>query len=90
MKVWTEQPGFPVLSVNVTSGIFKLSQQRFLVRRENDIPTGPLWSIPITWTSSKSSIQSTKPVEWLSNIQKDISSDDANADWVIFNIKSAG
>ena len=48
------------------------------------------WSIPMTWSSSDSSSQSTKPVDWLSIREKDIKSNDTNSDSVIFNVKSAG
>jgi aminopeptidase N len=93
MKTWTEQPGFPYVSVTIKRNYITLSQQRFLLRNPNTVPTDSTWWVPITWTSSSqanSTSESTKPVYWLSQRNAEIPNENEDADWMIINVQSTG
>lgn len=45
MNTWLEQPGYPVVSVQVVDGRLTLSQQQFFVGEGNEV--GRLWQIPL-------------------------------------------
>ncbi|XP_031788189.1 uncharacterized protein LOC100124285 [Nasonia vitripennis] len=90
MKTWTEQPGFPYISVTIKPDYIDLSQQRFLLRNPNTIPTDSSWWVPITWASSSQASGSTKPVYWLADRQLRVKNDHKDDDWLILNVESAG
>ncbi|XP_066541158.1 alanyl (membrane) aminopeptidase-like b [Hoplias malabaricus] len=50
MKGWTEQVGYPVISINTSSGL--ISQEQFLLNRTGDY--GLKWHVPITYIRSDS------------------------------------
>ncbi|KAK2848107.1 hypothetical protein Q7C36_009789 [Tachysurus vachellii] len=48
MATWTDQAGYPVISINTTTG--EIVQEQFLLNRAED--TGLEWQIPIIYTQS--------------------------------------
>ncbi|KAL7871287.1 hypothetical protein SRHO_G00087840 [Serrasalmus rhombeus] len=76
MKGWTEQVGYPVISINTTSG--EVSQERFVLNQTGGY--GLIWQVPITYMSTDLKVQdelfkekgpvrkpnfSPKPGQWL-------------------------
>nr|CAD7454244.1 unnamed protein product [Timema tahoe] len=107
MDTWTLQTGFPVLTVirDYETGSALLSQERFLLCASEPnttslsevaakpITPGPLWWIPITYTTMEQpDFETTKPSSWLgAEPSKNLTDLPAgNQHWVIFNIKETG
>ena len=90
MATWTEQAGFPVVSVTIDNGKVFLEQQRFLLRNLKSTPINQTWWLPITWTTQRNPNFNQVNVSWI-NGQRDSSINiDKSAGWVIFNVQSAG
>ncbi len=49
---WTEEPGFPLVSVAEKGDGLKISQERFTIHQKNPAPLQ--WKIPITWRDAAS------------------------------------
>lgn len=91
MDTWTEQPGFPVLSVTIANGSATLSQERFLLRNPKSIATNATWWIPVNWATQRSSdFLTTSPKYWLGTESADIEINAADDEWVVFNVQQAG
>ncbi|XP_026540484.1 aminopeptidase N isoform X1 [Notechis scutatus] len=91
MDRWTLQMGFPVLTVNTTSGI--ITQQHFLLDPESPVerpsPFNYTWIVPISWLSTGKEAE----VYWLTessaqNANFSISADPAQ--WLLLNINVVG
>lgn len=90
MTTWTEQPGFPVVTVAIKNGVVTLQQQRFLLRNLKSTPTNLTWSIPITWTTQENpNFNRINVGHWLQN-ERDTINISQSSGWVIFNVQSAG
>lgn len=77
MPTWTEQMGYPVLSVSrVASNEFQIEQKRFMTDSNND-PTKPeskygyKWDVPVTYFTDKDASGDVTRV-WLNKDQKSI------------------
>ncbi|XP_062245064.1 aminopeptidase Ey-like [Platichthys flesus] len=83
MHNWTNQNGYPVITINTTSG--EVNQKHFLF---NDSSESSLWwHVPIRFMSSKSKF----PLMWLDN--KSVTKNDIiteNGDWILANVNCAG
>ncbi|EZA48634.1 aminopeptidase N isoform X2 [Ooceraea biroi] len=97
MDTWTLQTGFPVVTVtrNYNNGSVTLTQERFLLRnsaRTTSQP-GPLWWIPITYTSEKElNFNNTQPLKWM-KAERSITLNDldvSSSQWLLFNIQETG
>lgn len=49
MRSWTQQGGYPLVTVTLENSLIRLKQERFLDRTDVDLPQGALWSIPVTF-----------------------------------------
>ncbi|XP_076764228.1 putative aminopeptidase-2 [Xylocopa sonorina] len=90
MTTWTEQAGFPVLSVSIKNNLATLKQERFLLRNLKSTPTKLTWWIPLTWTTKANPDFDRLNVQhWMS---KELDTIDLGkpSGWVIFNIQSSG
>ncbi|KAJ9573937.1 hypothetical protein L9F63_008679, partial [Diploptera punctata] len=93
LPLWTTQPGFPVLTVDRQGNVFNVSQERFLLK-EDEESTQENWWIPLTWTKESEApdgFEKTQPMEWLSGYDYDtIQLDIEPTEWIIFNNQEAG
>ncbi|KAL7288625.1 hypothetical protein TKK_0017359 [Trichogramma kaykai] len=93
MKTWTEQSGFPYISVVIKQDTITLEQNRFLLQDQNEVSDDFKWWVPITVASScwnnVTEMQSTKPVFWLSEKKNSVKNTFGN-EWIIFNVQSVG
>ncbi|KAG6458913.1 hypothetical protein O3G_MSEX011120 [Manduca sexta] len=91
MRFWVEQPGYPVLNVEVdmNTGVINLRQERFFISASTQ-GTLQVWPIPVTYTRGNNpdwnALKSTFVMDSRSaQIQKP-----AGREWVIFNVQQQG
>ncbi|XP_077287766.1 membrane alanyl aminopeptidase-like [Arctopsyche grandis] len=87
MISWTEQDGFPLISVFVDrkSGIVKIAQKRFLRQKHE------LWYVPITWSSkSNLNFDNVKPKFIMKEAKHTLEEKIASDDWIVLNIQQSG
>lgn len=90
MTTWTEQAGFPVLSVSIEKGVANVTQERFLLRNLKSTSTKKTWWIPITFaTKENPNFNTVNVVQWVSK-ERDTVRIGNSSDWVIFNVQSSG
>uniref|UniRef100_A0A8C2Y7L3 Aminopeptidase n=1 Tax=Coturnix japonica TaxID=93934 RepID=A0A8C2Y7L3_COTJA len=80
MDSWTCQNGFPVLTVNITTGT--ISQEKF--HNKNNT-----WIVPISWMRNGSS----QPLMWLDNSSKvfpEMQVSESEYDWILLNVNLSG
>lgn len=89
MDSWTHQSGFPVITLNVSTGVVK-QEPFYLERVENQtLLSHNTWIVPIFWM--KNGI--TQPLVWLdksSMIFPGMKLSDSDSDWVILNFNVTG
>lgn len=93
-ETWSNNPGFPVVTVERASTQIRFSQNRFLINIA-DYPAQPVPKryIPLTWTTSvNTDFSDTKPSHWL---QPDIevltvNTDVSSSGWVLLNKQATG
>ncbi|XP_052740778.1 membrane alanyl aminopeptidase-like [Bicyclus anynana] len=89
-RVWVNEPGYPLLTVNVDhgTGVISLSQERFFISPSAP-PTEQIYPIPITYYMKSNETLKLKPSYMMSNktltIQKN-----PGAEWIIFNVLQHG
>lgn len=96
MSTWTEQMGYPVLSVTrVASNEFQVEQRRFMTDSNND-PSKPeskhgyKWDVPVTYFTDKDSSGNVTRV-WLNKDQKSIRIKvPSDATWIKLNKDQVG
>ncbi|NXI54285.1 AMPQ Aminopeptidase, partial [Chloroceryle aenea] len=89
MDSWTCQNGFPVLTLNLTTGT--ISQEQFLNKRnENSTDVNnKTWIIPISWMRNGSS----QPLMWLDKSSKmfpEMQVSESEYDWILLNVNFSG
>uniref|UniRef100_A0A8V5GNK8 Aminopeptidase n=1 Tax=Melopsittacus undulatus TaxID=13146 RepID=A0A8V5GNK8_MELUD len=89
MDSWTCQNGFPVLTLNLTTGT--ISQEQFLNKKnENSTDSyNNTWIIPISWMRNGSS----QPLMWLDKTSKvfpEMQVSESEYDWVLLNVNLNG
>ncbi|KAM6037079.1 aminopeptidase Q isoform 2-T2 [Theristicus caerulescens] len=89
MDSWTCQNGFPVLTLNLTTGT--ISQEQFLNKKnENNTDSyNNTWIIPISWMRNGSS----QPLMWLDKSSKvfpEIQASESEYDWILLNVNLSG
>ncbi|ERE86021.1 aminopeptidase Q-like protein [Cricetulus griseus] len=90
MDSWTYQGGFPVVTLNVSTGIMK-QEPFYLEKAENQIlvSRNNTWIVPIFWM--KNGI--TQPLVWLDKsnmVFPEMQLSDSDGDWVILNLNVTG
>ncbi|XP_008936826.1 PREDICTED: aminopeptidase Q, partial [Merops nubicus] len=89
MDSWTHQKGFPVLTLNLTTGT--ISQEQFL-NRKNENRTNSYnntWIVPISWMRNGSS----QPLVWLDTSSKvfpEMRVSESEYDWILLNVNLSG
>ncbi|NXX84708.1 AMPQ Aminopeptidase, partial [Urocolius indicus] len=89
MDSWTCQNGFPVLTLNLTTGT--ISQEQFL-NKKNETSTDSYnntWIIPISWMRNGSS----QPLIWLDKSNKvfpEMQVSESEYDWILLNVNLRG
>ncbi|XP_062984477.1 aminopeptidase Q-like [Elgaria multicarinata webbii] len=86
MDTWTCQSGFPLLTVNFSTGL--LSQEK-MYSKEGNNNANNTWIIPISWIRN-GTIQ---PLVWLDNRSKifpEMKISDSEYDWIILNVNMTG
>uniref|UniRef100_A0A8C4WJP9 Aminopeptidase n=1 Tax=Gopherus evgoodei TaxID=1825980 RepID=A0A8C4WJP9_9SAUR len=88
MDSWTCQNGFPVLTLNLSTGI--ISQEQFYNKRtENNTTYNNTWIVPISWIRNGSA----QPLVWLDKSSKmfpEMQITDSEHDWILLNVNMAG
>ncbi|KAI5263389.1 Aminopeptidase Q [Manis pentadactyla] len=90
MDSWTHQSGFPVITLNVSTGIIK--QEPFYlgkVKNQTLLTHNDTWIVPILWI--KNGIM--QPLVWLDKSSKvfpEMQVSDSDHDWVILNLNMTG
>uniref|UniRef100_A0A8C8E8F5 Laeverin n=1 Tax=Otus sunia TaxID=257818 RepID=A0A8C8E8F5_9STRI len=89
MDSWTCQNGFPVLTLNLTTGT--ISQEQFLDKKiENNTDSyNNTWIIPISWMRNGSS----QPLMWLDKSSKvfpEMQVSESEYDWILLNVNLSG
>lgn len=91
MRYWVEQPGYPVLNVdvNMNTGVMKLSQERFFINPSAN-QTGQIWPLPLTFTTgNNTNWDNLTPSHVMSGDTMEITKNPGH-DWVIFNVQQKG
>lgn len=91
---WVQQPGYPVLNVNVSSDrqSVTITQRRFL-RNNPDHQDDTLWHIPITYASDKQNtdFSATKASVYLTHFNESLQIELGEAiQWIVFNVQQTG
>ncbi|NXH09690.1 AMPQ Aminopeptidase, partial [Bucco capensis] len=89
MDSWTCQNGFPVLTLNLTTGT--ICQEQFLNKKnENSAHSyNNTWIIPIAWMRNGSS----QPLVWLDKSSKvfpEMQVSESEYDWILLNVNLSG
>ncbi|XP_060615660.2 aminopeptidase Q isoform X1 [Anolis sagrei] len=86
MDTWTCQVGYPVLTVNFSTG--NISQDQYYSEKDKN-STNNTWMIPISWIRNGT----VQPLLWLdksSKIFPEMKISDAERDWIILNVNMTG
>ncbi|KAJ7335681.1 hypothetical protein JRQ81_013622 [Phrynocephalus forsythii] len=86
MDTWTCQSGFPLLTVNFSTG--NISQEKFYSAKVKN-STNNTWVIPVSWIKNGS----VQPLVWLdksSKIFPEMALSDSEYDWIILNVNMTG
>uniref|UniRef100_A0A8B9SXN5 Aminopeptidase n=1 Tax=Anas platyrhynchos TaxID=8839 RepID=A0A8B9SXN5_ANAPL len=90
MDSWTCQNGFPVLTLNITTGT--ISQEQFLNKKNENTSTDSYnntWIVPISWMRNGSS----QPLIWLDKSSKffpEMQVSESEYDWILLNVNLSG
>ncbi|XP_071437784.1 aminopeptidase Q isoform X4 [Pithys albifrons albifrons] len=89
MDSWTCQNGFPVLTLNLTTGTIR--QEQFLSKknRKSTDSNNNTWIIPISWMRNGSS----QPLMWLDKSSKvfpEMQVLESEYDWILLNVNLSG
>lgn len=89
LKSWTEQAGYPYVTVQRRENGIHISQKKFLISGEAEEEPATTWWVPITYTTkNRINFDDTAPKVWLRNIaEDDIELTLADDEWVILNIQ---
>ncbi|KAI4022279.1 laeverin [Homo sapiens] len=90
MDSWTHQSGFPVITLNVSTGVMK--QEPFYlenIKNRTLLTSNDTWIVPILWIKNGT----TQPLVWLDQSSKvfpEMQVSDSDHDWVILNLNMTG
>ncbi|PNF37826.1 Aminopeptidase N [Cryptotermes secundus] len=90
---WTIQPGYPVIKVVRENGKISVTQERFLLKDNENSELK--WFVPLTWTRESEApegFQSTEPKEWLhpTDTPTELNIEISPEEWIIFNNQETG
>ncbi|XP_004640661.1 aminopeptidase Q isoform X2 [Octodon degus] len=90
MDSWTHQGGFPVITLNVSTGVMK-QEPFYLGKVENQtlLTHNGTWIVPILWMKNGT----VQPLVWLNKSSKvfpEMQVSDSDHDWVILNLNMTG
>ncbi|KAM3967233.1 membrane alanyl aminopeptidase-like [Aphomia sociella] len=91
MKYWVDEPGYPVLNVDVdmNSGSISLEQERFFISATAD-STDQVWPLPLTFTTGNNpNWEDLTPKHLMTEKTYEIQKE-ASHEWVIFNVQQKG
>ncbi|XP_008823498.1 aminopeptidase Q [Nannospalax galili] len=90
MDSWTYQSGFPVLTLNVSTGVM-IQEPFYLEKVENQtlLSHNSTWIVPILWMKN-GIIQSLAWLDKSSKIFPEMQLSDSDHDWVILNLNMTG
>ncbi|XP_039422909.1 aminopeptidase Q [Corvus cornix cornix] len=89
MDSWTCQNGFPVLTLNLTTGTIRQEQFFNKKNRKNTDSYNNTWIIPISWMRNGSS----QPLTWLDKSSKmfpEMQVSESEYDWILLNVNLSG
>ncbi|NWU31061.1 AMPQ Aminopeptidase, partial [Dyaphorophyia castanea] len=89
MDSWTCQDGFPVLTLNLTTGTIRQEQFFNKKNRRSTDSYNNTWIIPISWMRNGSS----QPLTWLDKSSKmfpEMQVSESNYDWILLNVNLSG
>ncbi|XP_063377572.1 uncharacterized protein LOC134664758 [Cydia fagiglandana] len=89
MKYWVDEPGYPVLDVevNTDTGVISLSQERFFVSA-TATQTEQVWPLPLTWTTgSNPDFENLRPSRVMTGRTDTVQKTAGVEEWVIFNVQ---
>ncbi|NXM67737.1 AMPQ Aminopeptidase, partial [Serilophus lunatus] len=89
MDSWTCQNGFPVLTVNLTTGTIRQEQVFNKKNRKSTDAYNNTWIIPVSWMRNGSS----QPLMWLDNSSKvfpEMAVLESEYDWILLNVNLSG
>lgn len=94
MKTWTQQKGFPIVTVtrNYLTGTFNLSQERYTAFNLSAADSS-IWWIPINYasTATRNTFNETTPMNWFTTKSLEINSINIQSnDWLILNKQQTG
>ncbi|XP_036136048.1 aminopeptidase Q [Molossus molossus] len=90
MDSWTYQSGFPIITLNVSTGVMK--QEPFYlekVKNQTLLTHNDTWIVPILWMKNGT----TQSLVWLDKSSKlfpEMQVSDSDHDWVILNLNMSG
>ncbi|XP_008047122.1 aminopeptidase Q [Carlito syrichta] len=90
MDSWTRQSGFPVITLNVSTGVMK--QEPFYLEKfknQSLLTHNETWIIPILWIKNGTS-QSLVWLDKSSKVFPEMQVSDSDHDWVILNLNMTG
>uniref|UniRef100_A0A8C3Y5N1 Aminopeptidase n=1 Tax=Catharus ustulatus TaxID=91951 RepID=A0A8C3Y5N1_CATUS len=89
MDSWTCQNGFPVLTLNLTTGTVRQEQFFNKNNRKSTDSYNNTWIIPISWMRNGSS----QPLTWLDKSSKmfpEMQVSESEYDWILLNVNLSG
>ncbi|CAH2218458.1 jg21835, partial [Pararge aegeria aegeria] len=91
MRYWVEQPGYPVINVNVNmnTGLMTVTQERFFISASAS-KTEQVWPLPLTYTAGNNpDWENLTPSIVMINRTIEIAKGQGH-EWVIFNVQQKG
>ncbi|XP_013184609.1 membrane alanyl aminopeptidase [Amyelois transitella] len=91
MRYWVEEPGYPVIDVNVDmgTGLITITQERFFLSTTAE-QTQQNWPLPLTFTSGNNpSWNDLTPRHLMNGSSYEIQKDPGH-EWVVFNVQQKG
>ncbi|XP_041970213.1 membrane alanyl aminopeptidase-like [Aricia agestis] len=91
MKYWVEEPGYPVINVNVDINDNKihLSQERFFISASAS-QTEQVWPVPVTFTTGSNPNWENLTPEYVFDSRDMMINQELSNEWVIFNLQQKG
>ncbi|XP_034829842.1 membrane alanyl aminopeptidase-like [Maniola hyperantus] len=91
MRYWVEQPGYPLIDVNVNTntGVMIVTQERFFISASSN-KTEQVWPLPLTYTTGRNpNWDNLTPTVVMINRSIEILKEPGD-EWVIFNVQQKG
>ncbi|XP_034233964.1 aminopeptidase N-like [Thrips palmi] len=89
LEAWTQEAGYPVVTLRTENGKTTVSQERFLSSQGECVSTNTRWWVPLTYTVQSGDFNAPKTV-WLDPRVANTTLADQVTGWVVANIKQTG